>query len=265
MPDIQINSNMVLNGPYQTKQEHSLGGDILKSAQDALESASAKFSTDVISDAGVRARYAAGIKRVSQLVQSEVDSGRMSIADGAKYCNQLRNQISLETRKATSPVGRAYAEKKKPVGPTLPESLDKYSRKLYGKPFSSLSDAERSRTSYSVIESAGRNDAVVTSGTQKLRIAGKVGILITGALAAHAILQAEDKVTEVARQGTLIQGGVLGGYLAGLTTTWVCGPGAPLCALAIAIIGIAAGAVATESAFSAYTSEIEEFRVWGIQ
>jgi len=162
-------------------------------------------------------------------------------------------------------VARAYAEKKKPVGPTLQESLDKYSLKAFGKPFAELSDSERERASYSVIESAGRNDVAVTAGTRRLRIAGKVGILITAALAAHEILTAPNKVQETARQGTVIQGGVLGGYLAGLTTAWVCGPGAPLCALAVAILGVAIGSVATESAFNAYQDEIEEFRSWGIR
>lgn len=252
-------------GPYQTKHEHALDGDVLKSARDALESAAAKFSADAISDATVRARYTAGIQRVSRMVQTEVDSGHMSIADGAKYCNELRNQILVETRKVTSSAARAYAEKKKPVGPTLQESLDKYSRKAYGKPFAELSEAERNRVSYSVIESAGRNDTAVTAGTRKLRVAGKVGILITGALAAHAILTAPNKIQETARQGTVIQGGVLGGYLAGLATTWVCGPGAPLCALAVAILGVAVGSIATESAFNAYEDEIEEFGAWGIR
>jgi len=162
-------------------------------------------------------------------------------------------------------VARAYAEKKKPVGPTLQESLDKYSLKAFGKPFAELSDSERERASYSVIESAGRNDVAVTAGTRRLRIAGKVGILITAALAAHEILTAPNKVQETARQGTVVQGGVLGGYLAGLTTAWVCGPGAPLCALAVAILGVAIGSVATESAFNAYQDEIEEFRSWGIR
>jgi hypothetical protein len=265
MTESQVASSAAFHGPYQTKHEHALAGDILKSARDALESTAAKFSTDVISDATVRARYAAGIRRVSLLVQAEVDAGQMSIAEGAKYCNQLRNQILLETRKVTSSVGRANAEKKKPVGPTLQESLDKYSRKAYGKPFTELSEAERNRVSYSVIESAGRNDAAVTAGTRKLRVAGKVGLLITGALAAHAILTAPDKIQEAARQGTVIQGGVLGGYLAGLATPWVCGPGTPLCALAVAILGVAVGSIATGSAFNAYEDEIKEFGAWGIR
>lgn len=265
MTESQTASSVVFYGPYQTKREHTLDGDILKSARDALESTAAKFSTDVISDATVRARYTAGIRRVSLLVQAEVDSGQMSVAEGAKYCNQLRNQILLETRKVTSSVGRAYAEKKKAVGPTLQESLDKYSRRAYGKPFAELSDIDKDKVSYSVIKSAGRNDTAVTAGTRRLKIAGKVGILITGALAAHAILTATDKVKETVRQGTVMQGGVLGGYLAGLSTAWVCGPGAPLCALAVAIIGVAAGSLATELAFNAYEDEIEEFRAWGIR
>ncbi|MFP3276536.1 MAG: hypothetical protein RXR52_37290, partial [Paraburkholderia sp.] len=61
------------------------------------------------------------------------------------------------------------------------------------------------------------------------------------------------------------QGGVLGGYLAGLGTTFLCGPGAPLCALAVAIMGTTAGAMVTEYGFDAYKIEIQELQKWGIQ
>jgi len=53
MAESQTASSVVFHGPYQTKHEHTLDGDILKSARDALESTAAKFSTDVTSDATV--------------------------------------------------------------------------------------------------------------------------------------------------------------------------------------------------------------------
>lgn len=256
---------MTFDGPYATGHEHVLNANILGSARDALESAAVKFSMDVISDAGVRARYVEGIQRVSRMVQAEVDSGRMSVADGARYCNTVRNQILVETRKVTSATARAYAEKKKPVGPTLQESLDKYARKLYGKAFAELNDAERNRASYMVIESAGRNDVAVTTGTRALKVAGKVSMLITGALAAQSILASRNKVREFARQGTVIQGGILGGFLAGFAVSTICGPGAPVCALAVSLVGVTFGAMVTEAAFDAYEDELEEFSAWGIR
>ncbi len=263
MPESKAGS-MEFRGQYRPGSEHALDADVLGLSREALESAAAKFSLDVIGDAAVRARYVDGIRRVSRMVQEEVDAGRMSAADGAKYCNMLRNQILVETRKVTSAVGRAYAEKKKPVGPSLQESLDKYSRKQFGKAFAELSEVERSRASYLVIESAGRNDAAVTVGTRVLRTAAKVGMLVTGALAAHAILTSEDRVRELARQGTVMQGGILGGYLAGLAVSSLCGPGAPLCALCVTLVGVAFGAKAAEAALEVVEDEIEEFRTWGL-
>ena len=265
MVDSQTSSNAVYNGSYQTRQEHQLKSDILASARNSLESVGAKFANDVINDEIVRRNYTNGINRVSQLVKSEVDAGNISVQDGAKYCNELRNKILTEARKASSPAGRAYAIQKKPIGPTLNESLDKYSEKLYGKSFSQLSDNEKVGAQYAVVESAGRNDARVTNGTRILKTAGKVAILITAALAVGAILSADDKVTETARQGTVVQGGVLGGYLAGLAAASICGPGAPFCAVAVMIIGAMAGTISSEYAFNAYDDELKEFRTWGIR
>ncbi|MDR5736561.1 MULTISPECIES: hypothetical protein [unclassified Caballeronia] len=242
-----------------------LTSDLFGDARDALEATMLKFSADAISDERVRARYAEGIRRVSQLVQSEVDSGKMTAYEGAVYCNQLRNQILVETRKVTSSWNRARAEKKKPFGPTIEESVNKYSNRLYGKPFSALTSAEKEAASYAVIASAGRNDTSVTAGTTIMRDTAKGTILLTAGLAAYAILRADDKVTEVARQGTVIGGGVLGGYVTGMSTAALCGTGAPLCALAIAILGTISGSVVTEYAFDQYEIAVKELQKWGIQ
>jgi len=265
MSEVQATQSIVHEGPFHTRQEHSLPSNLLRDARDSLEAAGAKFSADAISDERIRGRYAAGIQRVSQLAQSEVDSGNMTAYEGAKYCNQLRNQILIETRKVTSSWNRARAEKKKPVGPTIEESLDKYSYRIFKKPYSALSGMERERASYAVIASAGRNDSQITAGTKVMKNAARGAILLTAGLAAYAILSADDKIRETARQGTVIQGGVLGGYLAGLGTTFLCGPGAPLCALAVAIMGTTAGAMVTEYGFDAYEIEIQELQKWGIQ
>lgn len=104
----------------------------------------------------------------------------------------------------------------------------------------------------------------MTSGTQLLRSAGTGAILLTAGLAAYAILEADDKVTETARQGTVIEGGLLGGYLAGFATASPYGPGAPLCALAVAIAGTATGSLAAEYVLDKYQVEIQELRKWGV-
>jgi hypothetical protein len=87
MSEVQAGSSFVIKGPFQTKQEHSLTSDFLRDARDAFESAGMKFGADMISDEMVRGRYVEGIKRVSQLMQAEVDSGKMAAYEGARYCN----------------------------------------------------------------------------------------------------------------------------------------------------------------------------------
>jgi hypothetical protein len=125
-----------------------------------------------------------------------------------------------------------------------------------------LSTAERDRAYFAVIEAAGRDNAQVTVKAARLRIAGKVGILIAAALAAHEVIKAKDKVTEFAKQRTTMEGGVLGGFVAGLGVSSVCGPAAPVCAIAVLLIGSTAGSIATEMAFDAYEHEFREFQAW---
>jgi hypothetical protein len=265
MPDNQANSNTVYSGPYQTKQEHSLNSNILQSARDSFEAAGLYFSSNAISDASVRARYADGIRRVSKMVQEEVDSGRMSVADGASFCQTMRNQIMEETRKITSPQALPFAQVKKAQGLHLETLLDRYSDRLFSKPFRSLTDAEKDRAYYAVIEAAGRNNVKITAKTARLRVAGKVGILVTAALAGYEIATADDKVGEAARQGTVIEGGMIGGALAALAVSSVCGPGAPFCAIAVLIIGSTAGATITGAAYDVYMDEVREFQAWKIR
>lgn len=238
------------------------GSNILRSAREALESAGVYFGTQAISDAQTRTRYAEGIRRMSQMVQDEVNAGTMTAAEGAAFCQQMRNRIMEETRKATSPQGLPFAQAKKLDGRSLDWLLDRYSQKLFSKPFTSLSAAERDRAYWAVIEAAGHNNASVTAKVARLRTAGKVSILITAALAAHEVVTANDKATELARQGTIIQGGVLGGFIGGLAVSPVCGPAAPICAIAVLLIGSAAGSIATQMAFDAYEDELREFQAW---
>jgi hypothetical protein len=264
MTNAQGNST-VLHGPYETRQEHSLDRAFLKSARESLEAAGIYFSTSAISDATVRARYAEGIRRISRMVQEEVDAGRMSASEGAAFCNSMRNQIMEETRRVTSPQGLAAAQAKKAHGYTLDTILDRYSNRLFSKPFRYLTEAEKDQAYYSAIEAAGRNDVVVTAKTARLRTAGKVGILVSAALAGYSILTADDKLTETARQGTIIEGGMIGAFLAGLTISTICGPGAPFCAVAVLIIGSTAGATVTDVAYDRYLDEVREFQEWGIR
>lgn len=260
-----MDPSQAIGNSYQTGREHQLGLDILRPARDALEAAGAHFSVNAIKDASTRARYVEGIQRISRMVQEEVTAGRMTAAHGAEFCQAMRNQIMVETRKVTSAQALPFAQVKKADGLAMDALLDRYAQRLFNKPFRLLGEAEKDRAYYAVIESAGRSNVRVTIGTARIRTAGKVGILLTATLAGYAIVTANDRMTEAARQGTVVGGGMLGGALAGLAISSICGPGAPFCAIAVLLIGSTSGAIVSDAAFDAYMDEVREFQAWQIR
>ncbi|KDR44322.1 hypothetical protein [Caballeronia glathei] len=265
MPPTEAPVKNSVRGPFEADAEHQIDTRILAEARAALEGAAAYFSRNAISDANVRTRYAFGIKRMSESVPTEVDAGRMSAVEGAAFCHDMRNRIMEEARKITSPVSLARAQAQKAEPPSLGYLLDRYSTKNFSKPFRALTEAERDRACYAIIESSGRSNAEVSAKTARLRVQGKVGLLITGAIAGYEIVEANDKMREAERQVAGIEGGMLGGTLAGMVASSICGPGAPICAIGVLLIGSSVGATVTQMAYDAYLDELEEFRTWGIR
>ncbi len=254
-----------LQGPFAVGQEHELPSP-LQLARDEFEAAASRFATDAIRDAGLRQLYKSNIQRISREVQAEVDAGRVSVLEGARFCQRMRNQIMEETRVASSAQGRAYAESMKKDGPSLRALLDKYAVEHFQRPFEGLSEVEKSKVFYSVIESASRDRSKVSAATRRLGILGKVGLVVTAILAVHAVAVADDKPTEAIRQGVLIGGGMVGGSVAGaVLAAPLCGPGAVVCAVAIVLLGSVAGSLVAESWVGTADEELEEFRRWELR
>jgi hypothetical protein len=176
----------------------------------------------------------------------------------------MRNKILMEHRKVTSAQGLAVVQKKKPEGRVLQDLLDKYSKQLFKKDYNLLTSAEQSKVHYTILEAAGRDDTRFSNGTKKMQLMGKLGILITAALATYQILNAENKIKETARQGLIVGGGAAGGILAGLGVSALCGPGAPICAFAVVIVGTIVGGVAGGTVADSFDEELEEFSHWDI-
>ena len=139
------------------------------------------------------------------------------------------------------------------------------SNKLYGKEFSQLAEIEKSKVYYVVIESSARSRPSVNAATKELRVAGKVSILVTATIALISIGLADNKEKEAITQGATIGGSLAGGWVAGLTVSAFCGPGAPVCALAVVLVGSAIGGIAASEVISAYDEELEEFTKWDIR
>ena len=253
------------DGAFAFNRNHDLDG-VLQKAIDAFEGVAFRFSVDFIHDAKERAAYQGGIKRLSSELMEEVKSGKLTVKEGAEFCNEMRNKIVAESRLASTPVGRSYAQSLKPDGGIpIQDLLKKYSHDLFKRSFSDLTEVEKSKVYYTIIESAGRDRAKVTAGTRRLRVIGKVCLLITATMAAYNITTAENKQKETIRQGAIIAGGAGGGFLAGLTVSAICGPGAWVCAVAIVLVGSIAGSAAVGAIVDAYDEELEEFTKWQIR
>ncbi|MFL9987653.1 hypothetical protein [Paraburkholderia sediminicola] len=250
------------SGSYSTQNKHPLTGGLLDAAIADWEAIATKFGTDAIKDSSTRARYMAHIKEISNQVRQEVDSGNMTVQDGAVYCNQLRDKLFIEYRKYTSAVGVAQAEQLKLSSRGFDYYLNKYAQKEFQKNFTDLTEQERGKIYYEVIKSAGRGNDSVNAKIKTLRVRGSVFLLVTAILATGEVIGAKDKVKELARQGSIIAGGMIGGGLAGFGVSFVCGPAEPLCAVALVYIGSNVGGIAGEVANDAYQDELDEFMRW---
>ncbi len=254
-----------VTGPFAVGQEHELPSP-LELTRNEFEAAGSRFATDAIRDARLRQLYQSNIQRISREVRAEVDAGRVSVVEGARFCQRMRNHLMEETRAASSAQGRAYAQKVKPTGPTLELLLDRYANGLFKRPFASLSDLQKNQVYYSIVESAGRDNLDVSAQTRRLRVLGKVGLVATGIIGVHAVAIADDKPRELIRQGSTIAGGMAGGAIAGgLLVAPICGPGAVVCAVAIVLLGSVVGSVAAETLERTAEDELEEFARWNLR
>ncbi|HEY3590268.1 MAG TPA: hypothetical protein VGL07_09335 [Buttiauxella sp.] len=255
---------MIIKGLYETGKEHELESPVLDNAIAALKGAAIKFSTDAINDANVRVSYTSNIKRVTAEVKGMVKARKITVKEASVFCYEMRNQILEEHRKYTSSTGLSFAERHKKTPPKLDDLYDKYAIKKFGRSFKELTTQQKNSIYYEIIESSARDNPKFTASNKRLKVIGKVGILITASLATYEILNAENKPKEAIKQGVQIGGGVAGGWLAGLAVAPICGPGAPVCALALILLGSTAGGIVGSMVADSLDEEIEEFTTWKI-
>jgi hypothetical protein len=254
----------IVTGSYVVQREHALQDSPLDRALELMEGTALRFSLDAISDEKVRASYTRNINRMSQQTRDDVKAGKITAQEGVKFSHEMRNKIMMEHRKLTSTQGLAIVQRKKKEGKGLKTLLDMYAESLFQKGYDSLSEVEINKVHYTILESSGRDNAKFTTGTKKMLIMGKLGVLVTAALATYQILDAENKPKEAARQGMIVGAGAAGGILAGMGVSAICGPAAPICAIAVVLAGTVAGGVAGEAVASSMDEELEEFTHWDI-
>ncbi|AZE47331.1 putative membrane-associated [Pseudomonas chlororaphis] len=254
----------LVTGSYIVKSEHTLTQSPLEMAIAGMEGAATRFSIDAIKDERVRASYQRNIKRMSEQIFADVRAGNISVEEGTKFSNEMRNKIMFEHRRFTSAHGLAIVQKKKKSGKTYTEILNEKSKTQFGQNYEQLSKTQQKEVLYKALERSGSANAKFTSGTKIMSVMGKVGIILTAALATYEILEADNKVKESARQATILGAGAAGGFLAGLGVSAICGPAAPACAIAVILIGSAAGGVAGGVIADTFDDELEELSHWDI-
>lgn len=254
----------LVTGSYVVKSEHTLSQSPLEMAIAGMEGAATRFSIDAIKDERVRSNYQRNIKRMAQQVLADVKAGNITVEDATKFSNEMRNKIMFEHRKFTSAQGVAVAEKKKKGGKTHADILDEKSQTGFKKNYNQLSKTQQKEVLYKALEGSGRDNAKFTAGTKIMTVMGKVGIIMTAALATYEILNADNKVKETARQATILGAGVAGGFLAGLGVSAICGPAAPACAVAVVLLGSVAGGITGSVVADTFDEELEELSHWEV-
>lgn len=255
---------MIIKGLFEAGQEHELEYPVLDNAIATLEGVAIKFSTDAINDANVRVSYVSNIKRVTSEVKEMVQAKKITVKEASEFCYEMRNKILEEHRKYTSSTGLSFAENHKKIPPKLDDLYNKYAFKKFGHSFNELTVQQKNSIYYEIIESSSRDNPKFTTSNKRLKVMGKVGVLITASLATYEILNAENKPKEAIKQSMQIGGGVAGGWLASLAVAPICGPGAPVCAIALLLLGSAAGGVVGSAMADSLDEEIEEFTTWKI-
>jgi hypothetical protein len=252
---------------YLAQEIHPVDDEVLAKALESLEGVALKFSLDAISDAEQRANYNRNVQRVKAAMLAEVRAGRVRVKEAAEHCYALRNQIMIETRNRTSVQGKAVAEHRKNVSPALRMLLEKYSGKRFGKSFAELNSHQRNAIHYEIIESSARPSAKYNTTSKVLNVTGKVLIVVTIAYAVYDVVNADNKIKEVTKQGAMISGSFAGAR-AGAAVSVVCGPGAPICTIALmlagGLVGGLAGGWSASQIVELMDGEIEEFIKWQV-
>ena len=237
--------------------------DALREALAALEATAFNFGSTFIHEASVRENYVRKIRQMSQSVLADVRAGRATVQEGARFASDMRNAIMEESRRTSTAVGRAVAQRAKVTGKTLSTLMAELTEELFpGRTFDALTAAERRQVFEGIIESSGRSRPSFTSAIPRWRLIGRGCMVFTAGVAIYNVWTAENRVHAGLREGLVLGGGAAGGALAGAATGLVCGPGAPVCSTALFIVGGIMGALAGSTAADIYDEELREFADW---
>jgi|SRR5690606_28719327 len=224
----------------------------LTTAIAGFESSVANFGIRFIPDFKVRAEYQLKAKLLSQEILKDVNTGKISSFEGAKTASQLRNVLMDAMRGQSSEIARAYAVSLKTQGKSLPELESKYAKKLFGRSFDALSEAQKGKIWKEIVFSSGRPRMEANQLAKTMGRAGRGFIAVTVAISVYNIATAEDKIMASAKEGAVLGGGLLGSVAGGAAAGLACGPGAPVCVTVGVFVGGVMFAVGAEITFDSF-------------
>jgi hypothetical protein len=232
-------------------------------------------------DANVRVtQYVRPAEKLAENLLADVESGKLSHMQARQTAHAQRNGLLASTREKLTPGGREFSKALKEEGRTLSELLHKYSRKVLEEspellkrhglktlsPRSPLFDAalyeqaieelgRSEQVSKELIKAAGRTSKPVTALARFSRFAGPLGTGVGLTMPGYEIVNAPagEQAYVAGREASGFAGGIVGsvggGLVAGWTASLLCGPGAPLCAIAVSIVVVGGSAYAGGSLF----------------
>lgn len=203
-------------------------------------------------DAPIRKQYVEAVAERAKQIVGAFERGEISAETAAAEANKMRNEALGVARAELSPAGKVLSSYLKEQGLTLEKACEKYAGKLFGRPYSALTQAERSSVLLEVAKKAGVTNAEVNALSQGASKATKVLFVVTVAIALYQVASAEDKAREGVKQAGGLAGAWAGAKLGALAGTSFCGlsvvgaPGAPACAVIGGLAGALGGALLGE-------------------
>ncbi|MEI5665259.1 hypothetical protein WBO78_07765 [Bosea sp. CCNWLW174] len=220
----------------------------LEAAIRQLEATALSFAYQATNIASVRSEYIRRTRELSVSLRAAYDHGELSAKAAAETAHQMRNVILEQQRKRSAAVGRAMAKQLKAQGLPLDDILEKLSKRVHGKAFGQLDNAQQTAVYLELVESAGRARPSATKFAARAGAAGRGVFLLGLGLAAYNIANAKDKVWQTGREAAGMGGGIAGSVAAGAVAgIWL----GPLGVAIGALVGGVAGALMSDQVYVA--------------
>jgi hypothetical protein len=210
-------------------------------ALEDLAAAGDAFARDVLENIPARAQYQRLIRAAADETLRDVESGALTVEEGAARAYEARNAIRVATRAGSTPLGRAWAEAAGRSHGTFGEFVNARAVRDFGRPMAELAQGERNAVWASVIESAGGARDAANETVRNWGTAGSVLLVASIALSAYDVVTAEDMTTALGEEVAGWLGGMLGWSAGSYGGALLCGEAAPICVGLVAVAGAVAG------------------------